>query len=245
MTRKLRSPRVARWTSLIVADRRRQPGLFVAWDQATFNFGQVQPGRIYRSGQMPATALTQTLRTHRIKTVLNLRGSNPAARGTARGRRDQRGRSDPVRRRHVIMPLDVVRPVATLIRILDPRNIPMLIHCAWGSERTGLVSAFAELLRPGAARRRRAQFSLRHLFVRVNDGKVMAEHLDQYESWLHAKRNAARPGQLPPMGGRRFQAGCARTRTMALRSVSPGRHHSTWLKARARAGGHGAGPASK
>ena len=34
----------------------------------------------------------------------------------------------------------------------------------------------------------RAQFSIRYLFVRVNDGKVMAEHLDQYENWL---RNAA------------------------------------------------------
>ena len=63
----------------------------------------------------------------------------------------------------------------------------MLIHCQWGSERTGLVSAFAELLRPGSTLDdARAQFSIRYLFVRVNDGKVMAEHLDQYESWLRA-----------------------------------------------------------
>ena len=44
----------------------------------THNFGEVQPGRIYRSGQMPASALAQTIRDHQIKTVLNLRGSNPA-----------------------------------------------------------------------------------------------------------------------------------------------------------------------
>ena len=33
------------------------PLCYVAWDQATYNFGTVQPGRIYRSGQMPARAL--------------------------------------------------------------------------------------------------------------------------------------------------------------------------------------------
>ena len=51
--------------------------IFVAWDQATYNFGQVQPGRIYRSGQIPAAALSRVLRTNGIKSVLNLRGSNP------------------------------------------------------------------------------------------------------------------------------------------------------------------------
>src|SRR5262249_16174761 len=66
---------------------------------------------------------------------------------------------------------------------------PILIHCAWGSERTGLVSAFSELLRPGATvEDARSQFSLAYLFVRMNDGKIMAEHLDRYEEWLRASR---------------------------------------------------------
>ena len=73
----------------------------------------------------------------------------------------------------------------------------MLIHCAWGSERTGLVSAFVELLRPGSTLEdARAQFSLRHLFVRINDGKVMAEHLDQYESWLLAGKLQHEPANF-------------------------------------------------
>jgi hypothetical protein len=33
----------------------------------------------------------------------------------------------------------------------------------------------------------RAQFSMLYLFFRIGDGKVMAEHLDQYEAWLHAQ----------------------------------------------------------
>jgi len=74
-----------------------------------------------------------------------------------------------------------------LIQALDTAEYPLLIHCAWGSERTGLVAAFAELLRPGSTLDdARAQFSIRHLFVPTNDGKVMAQHLDQYESWLRA-----------------------------------------------------------
>ena len=51
-----------------------------------------------------------------------------------------------------------------------------------------MVSAFAELLRPGATLQdARAEFSLGYLFLRVNDGKIMAEHLDRYEEWLKAK----------------------------------------------------------
>jgi hypothetical protein len=72
-----------------------------------------------------------------------------------------------------------------LITALDSAEYPLLIHCAWGSERTGLVSAFAELLRPGSTLdNARAQFSIRYLFVRIGDGQVMAEHLDQYADWL-------------------------------------------------------------
>lgn len=78
--------------------------------------------------------------------------------------------------------------LGALIESLETARYPLLIHCAWGSERTGLVAAFAELLRPGGTLAdARAQFSLGYLFVRINDGKVMAEHLDQYEKWLLEK----------------------------------------------------------
>jgi len=96
----------------------------------------------------------------------------------------------------------------TLIRMLDSAEYPMLIHCAWGSERTGLVSAFAELLRPGSGLDdARAQFSIRHLFLRVNDGKVMAEHLDQYESWLRANGMKHGPANFHRWVDQGFQPG--------------------------------------
>lgn len=75
----------------------------------------------------------------------------------------------------------------TLIETFDSAEYPILIHCQWGAERTGLASAFVELLRPGSTvEDARRQFSIRYLFLRVNDGKIMAEHLDQYERWLAA-----------------------------------------------------------
>ena len=125
-----------------------------------------------------------------------------------------------------------------LVESLDTAEYPMLIHCAWGSERTGLVSAFAELLRPGSTLAdARAQFSLGYLFVRINDGKVMAEHLDQYENWLLRRAARARAGDVPPLGEGGIQAGRAQSRAMAIRPVSAGRDHAAGLGARKSIGG--------
>jgi len=186
MTTKTRSRRIAAWIARPVAAIIIPVLVFVACDQATFNFGEVQPGRIYRSGQMPATALARTLRANRIKTVLNLRGSN----ATDTWYHDEVAATNAAGATQVDVAMSSCiwmsrAQLRRLIQALDTAEYPILIHCAWGSERTGLVSAFAELLRPGSTLDdARAQFSIRHLFVRVNDGKVMAQHLDQYETWL-------------------------------------------------------------
>ena len=74
-----RRRQLARWIARFAAAVVLAGVLYVAWDQATYNFGELQPGRIYRSGQMPASALGRTIRDHKIKTVLNLRGSNKDA----------------------------------------------------------------------------------------------------------------------------------------------------------------------
>ena len=71
-----RLKRAVRWMARCSAALILAGALYVAWDQANHNFGEVQHGRIYRSGQMPASALSRTIRDQGIKTVLNLRGSN-------------------------------------------------------------------------------------------------------------------------------------------------------------------------
>jgi protein tyrosine phosphatase (PTP) superfamily phosphohydrolase (DUF442 family) len=160
---------------------------YLAWDQATHNFGTVQRGQIYRSGQMPAVALAQTLREHRIKSVLNLRGANQ---GDSWYRDEVTTTNEAQATQYDVAMSSCVwmsrAQLRALVRVLRTAERPLLIHCAWGSERTGLISAFAELLRPGCTLEdAKAQFSIGYLFVRAGDGKVMAEHLEQYENWLN------------------------------------------------------------
>lgn len=177
--------RPIRWIARLLAGVCLAGVLYVAWDQATFNFGEIQHGRIYRSGQMPAAALGRTIRSYRIKTVLNLRGQNKDDwyRAERRATLDSGATQIDIAMSSCIWMSRA--QLRTVIETLDTAEYPMLIHCQWGAERTGLISAFAELLRPGATLAdARAQFSIRYLFVRANDGKIMAEHLDQYENWL-------------------------------------------------------------
>ncbi len=76
----------------------------------------------------------------------------------------------------------------TVIEVLDTCEYPALLHCSWGSERTGLVSAVSELLRPGRSLAdARAQLSAWYLYVGLGDGKIMAEFLDEYEDWLRSQ----------------------------------------------------------
>jgi hypothetical protein len=176
-----------RWAARLVVGLLAAGFLFVAWDQANSNFGTVQPGRIYRSGQMPAASLRRTIHDYNIRTVLNLRGPNRDA-----WYRAERAATLDSGAAQIDIPMSSCvwmsrAQLSTLVETLDTAEYPLLIHCQWGSERTGLVSAFAELLRPGSTLAdARAQFSIRYLFLRIRDGKIMAEHLDQYAAWLQA-----------------------------------------------------------
>ncbi len=189
------------------------PAGYVAWDRWTDNLGTLEPGRIYRSGQMPATTLAATVRERKIKTVLNLRGPNPAAAWY----RDERAATTAAGATQVDLSMSSCEwmsriQLRTLVQVLDGCAYPLLVHCQWGSERTGWVSAVASLLRPGSTLDdAKKQFSVVYLFVRAGDGKVMAEHLDQYETWLNRRGVSHSPeqfrlwvadGYLPGLPGR-------------------------------------------
>jgi len=115
------------------------------------NFATVRPGTLYRSGQMEASALSAVIDRHRIKTVLNLRGSHPESSWY----RAERAATLGAGATQVDIPLSSCEWMSraqarALLEVLDSAERPLLIHCFHGSERTGLVAAFAELLRPGA-----------------------------------------------------------------------------------------------
>jgi protein tyrosine phosphatase (PTP) superfamily phosphohydrolase (DUF442 family) len=164
------------------------PLAYVGWNQLTFNFAIPQPGRLYRSGQMHPGILARTLRKHGIKTVVNLRGPNHREAWY----RDELAATLSAGATQVDIPLSSCVwmsriQLRTLIQVLETCEYPTLVHCSWGSERTGLVSAMSELLHPGRSLSdARAQLSAWHLYVRLGDGKIMAEFLDEYEDWLRS-----------------------------------------------------------
>lgn len=166
------------------------PFAFLGFITGTSNFGTVRTGQIYRSGQMTARTLSETVRDLGVKTVLNLRGPNP----DHAWYRDERAASTEAGATQIDIAMSSCQwmsraQLREVVRALDVAERPILVHCQWGSERTGLVSAFAELLRPGATLDdAAAQFTFRHMFLPVKDGKVMAAHFDRYAGWLARNR---------------------------------------------------------
>lgn len=160
--------------------------VLAGWRWTTGNVGIVEPGRIYRSAQLDAGTLSRLIRAKGIRTVLNLRGPNPGAEWYPAERlaTTQAGATQ----------IDV--PLASdywltqdqadgLVELLDTADRPILIHCQFGAERTGLVSTIAVLLRSDSTLdEARSQFSPYFLFLPTEDGLVMRGHLRQYEDWL-------------------------------------------------------------
>ena len=164
------------------------PGAWVASRMAGGNFGVIREGREYRSGQLSGPALGRAVATYRIKTVLNLRGPSPKAAWHAA----ERAAALDGGATHVDIALSSCEWMSreqarALLDVLETAERPLLIHCQWGSERTGLVSAFLELLRPGGSlEAAENQFRLHYLYVPFGDGIVMERHLAQYKGWLAA-----------------------------------------------------------
>jgi hypothetical protein len=171
---------------------------FLTWNLATGNFATVQPGRVYRSGQLRAVDLTARLRGHAIKTVLNLRGAHPEEAWY----RAERSATLAAGATQIDVALSSCEWMSRdqariLLRVLETCEYPVLIHCWRGSERTGWVSAMTELLRTGGTLEdARGQFALRYLFVHAGDGAMMQDHLERYEQWLRARGQAHAPEQF-------------------------------------------------
>ncbi len=150
---------------------------------------------MYRSGQMSPSALLRTLHERHVRTVLNLRGPN-LRQGWYRGELASTLAAGATQIDLSLSSCVWMSRIQfrTLLRVLDTCEYPVLMHCAWGSERTGMVAAVSKLLSPGSTLAdARRQLALQYLYVRLGDGKIMAELLDQYENWLQANHLEHRP----------------------------------------------------
>jgi protein tyrosine/serine phosphatase len=117
-------------------------GAWVGWIQAFGNVSVEFGGDVVRTAQVGPEVTAQLVKAYRIETVLNLRGPNP-------GDDWFDGEVQAVEKagaRHVSLALSAneepnERLLATLIDTLKTAKKPILIHCNWGSDRTGLAAA--------------------------------------------------------------------------------------------------------
>ncbi len=107
----------------------------------------VIPGKVYRTSQPSEKDINALTTKHGIRTVLNLRGSNPW----------DDWYKDECRATHAagVSQEDVTLSAYTLpypaelkrvVEVLDRSEKPVLVHCKQGADRTGLVSVMALLL---------------------------------------------------------------------------------------------------
>ncbi|HRJ50701.1 MAG: tyrosine-protein phosphatase [Phycisphaeraceae bacterium] len=105
------------------------------------NFGVVEPGRVYRSGELTPSAMKKVVQAHGIKTVIDLGAYEAGSGEEARAR--QTARALGVTRFVLRLEGDSTgNPnyyVQALRLINDPDRQPVLVHCAAGAQRTSCL----------------------------------------------------------------------------------------------------------
>lgn len=115
------------------------------------NFGVVEPGLIYRSGQIHGAILEDVLKEHHIQTVIDVSGDS--------GRSHEDAELEIVARLgvekhtfdgldgHGLGPIESYANAFTTLVEERRRGRPVLVHCRAGSERTGaLISLYRVLV---------------------------------------------------------------------------------------------------
>ena len=126
------------------------------------NYHPVVDAELYRSGQLEAQSLLTHIREDHLKSVLNLRGPNPAEQWY----RDELAVTlqNGVEHQDITLSAGTPVPPEQARRILDwieqaPK--PLLVHCSDGADRTGLVMALYLASHGQSAQTARSQLSVR------------------------------------------------------------------------------------
>ena len=131
------------WSLVLVAAL---SGSCAGYLRLTGNIHDVESGKVYRSGQLWPSQLSSLLREKGIRTVINLRGENP----DRAWYNDELLVAKTAGVRHISLPMSANREpndalLATLINTLATAELPVLIHCEAGADRSGLASALYKL----------------------------------------------------------------------------------------------------
>jgi len=106
------------------------------------NFHEVAAGTLYRSRQLSAKEMAYYVKRYRIKSIVNLRGPNPAAAWyqeelKVASRFGVLHYDYGISANHEVDSLTL----ETIVSVVHAAPKPVLIHCHFGADRTGLVAA--------------------------------------------------------------------------------------------------------
>jgi len=154
-------------------------GLFASRD----NFHPVIEGRYYRSAQLSGPRLTELIRAHQIRSVINLR----PVRGDPDWHDDEIEAIDALGIDHHSVGMYQSSPrvdeILALNRVLDQAQLPTLFHCASGVDRTGLASVMV-LLKEGEQVLDEIARQVSWRYGVIADDSVGKVFLREYRQWL-------------------------------------------------------------
>ena len=119
-------------------------------------FREVDPGKLYRSGQMTAAGFRETIERYDIKTVVNLQHEQPdpllPEHWLGKGQIHESELCKQLGVRYVLLKPDILPPNNTVemeppvveewLKLLEDKdNYPILLHCKAGLHRTGRLTA--------------------------------------------------------------------------------------------------------
>lgn len=185
------------------------------------NFAPVVPGKVYRSSQ-PDRSLEDTIRRNGIGSVVNLRGGTN---GDAFYRQEVEI-TDRLGVEFYDLPLSATRrptrrELMLMIGVLDQCKYPLLIHCKWGADRTGLMSALYALAIEGETPAQALEhFTLRHGHFAMFGPERLHEPIEEYAAWLQRAGLEHTPARFRTWLEREYQSDDA---FVAWPKVRPGR----------------------
>lgn len=146
------------------------------------NIRLVDGNQVHRSGQLTGPRLQRLLTSKGIKSVVNLRGSLDDA-----ALREEREICQQLGVTHVDIDWDLGRLpqpkiMRELLHALDQLPRPLLIHCAAGSDRTGLACTLYLHLHKGLSLRQAqwSQLTWRYGHWPLKEAKLMERFLNLY-----------------------------------------------------------------
>jgi protein tyrosine phosphatase (PTP) superfamily phosphohydrolase (DUF442 family) len=153
------------------------------------NLAVVDAGRVIRSAQ-PTSQLPRLVMQYNLRSILNLRGGNPADSWYEAEVRTTQANALA----YYDLPLSATRrptrrELLFLIDIFERCPYPLLIHCKSGADRTGLASALYLMTCKGQPpEQAEGAFALEFGHIPVAGTQHLHEPLHEYADWLKARR---------------------------------------------------------